>query len=81
MHDDGASALRVLKCVLKCFSWLNQYDLRSVCGKFSGKAGWPLAKLGPRFGVDETTVRRALVRVGVVMRPPARGAGDYLIGR
>jgi hypothetical protein len=31
--------------------------------------------------VDETTVRRALVRVGVVMRRPARAAGDYLIGR
>jgi hypothetical protein len=40
------------------------------------RQGWSLARLGTKFGVDSTTVWRALRVVGVVMRPPSRvGAG------
>jgi hypothetical protein len=32
--------------------------------------GWSLARLAERYGVDDMTVRRHLLLVGVVMRSP-----------
>lgn len=38
------------------------------------KAGWSLARLGEKLGVDGTTVWRALVQAGVRMRPASQSA-------
>ena len=38
-------------------------------------AGWSYLKLGQHFDVNDSTVRKALVRHGVISRPPGRRRG------
>jgi AraC-like DNA-binding protein len=47
---------------------LSEYQINDAARLYA--EGWSLGRLGEKFGVDGTTVWRALLREGVVMRKP-----------